>query len=87
MNPRFQKLKNTILVSHEHLTKKLRNCFFCHQKGGSTYTQVNTVVVSMLMFFTAHGKTVVSVMNAILWVHVNKDNYDDDVVHHFLVIG
>ena len=41
----------------------------------------------MLMFFTAHGKTVVSVMNAILWVHVNKDNYDDDVVHHFLVIG
>ena len=32
--PQFQESKNTRLVSHEHLTKKLRNCFFCHQKWG-----------------------------------------------------
>ena len=38
-----------IIVSHEHLTKKLRNCIFCHQKWGVdlymglTYTWVNTV--------------------------------------------
>ena len=50
--PHFQKSKNTRLVSHEHLTKKLRNCVFCHQKWGvdlymgSTYTRVNTVLYS-----------------------------------------
>ena len=32
--PHFQKSKNTRLVSHEHLTKKLRNCFFCQSKMG-----------------------------------------------------
>ena len=48
--PHFQKSKNTRLVSHEHLTKKLRNCFFLPSKMGvdlymgSTYTRVNTVI-------------------------------------------
>ena len=34
VHPHFQKAKNTRLVPHEHLTKKLRHCFFCHQKWG-----------------------------------------------------
>ena len=54
--PHFQKSKNTRLVSHEHLTKKLRNCVFCHQKWGvdlymgSTYTRVNTVFKNIYMY-------------------------------------
>ena len=53
--PHFQKSKNTRLVSHEHLTKKLRNCFFCHQKWGVdlytelTYTRVDTVLILRLL--------------------------------------
>ena len=52
--PQFQKSKNTRLLSHEHLTKKLRNCFFCHQKWGVdlytrlTYTRVNTVIFALI---------------------------------------
>ena len=63
MYPQFQISKNKRLLSHEHLTKKLRNCFFCHEKWGvdlytgSTYTQINTVIIIMIIIIIAVAST------------------------------